>query len=69
MFEDDPDAEQDLGHALRTKGVHLPARAFLGEASQVTLPEDDQHLVASLLNKRLTASPAERDRLASALAR
>lgn len=69
VFDDDPDAEDELGQALRAEGIHQPARAFLEEASELTLPEDDQRLVASLLNTRLTASPAERDRLASALAR
>ncbi len=69
VFDDDPDAEEELGQTLRIEGIHQPARAFLEEASQLTLPEDDQRLVASLLNTRLTASPSERDRLASALAR
>lgn len=69
VFDDDPDAEDELGQVLRTQGIHEPVRSFLEESSQRTLPEDDRRMVASLLNTRLTASPSERDRLAAALAR
>ena len=69
VFDDDPDAEEELNRALQAQGIDQPARVFLRQMSGRALPPNDQRTVESLLSTRLTAPPAERDRLAVALAR